>query len=611
MKRKNILLIAGLVFIMAIATGILVFRKSASNNDGNKLYRVPRVLIITTGKDGTGTLPEGVLLAMESFISHGAYARVNTRDALLDREYLAGFDILLMLTAIEYHDADRQYSLTFFEDLELEIIRKWVEDGGVLIAGDNIGRNLRNGADRISIYGRLEPDNWPLSACFGVMMSERNMEGFALYGDLDTNLRGELLPVLGPGSWILVPDSLLSENATILASWQNDSAKFPAMIMNFYGKGISILLPSSYLLHPSNEGGIWNAVQIDAFFQRVLKEFYQRFPLRVGMSPWPDAHPAAFAVSLNSDGKLQDYRHVFSLLAEKKVAPSLFVNGVLEQNIRDYLATTPHQLQSNGWRKTNMRDLTFSETVFQVELNEQEWDRDFSGFRFPYTLNSVWGMDFLQRKGYSYESSIGTDHTEAFYGSLFPYHLPVFQGQNYQVLDLLEISPVARDDYFYFRMIQEEEVVDPVALEQKAQVFSEYLRLFWKQNALARGGMMVYLGHPLFTGYNDTTSVPLSRLLDTVSRDNAWITTMEDIATRWRLLDEVIYTINKDRRNPDRFIIGMTMKEGTVLKGATLKLFTKPSKATAKTGQCHIKQKKDHWLLIFDAMPDQEITVWL
>lgn len=612
MKKKQLALIAGGVIILIMMVfGVRQLWQSKAESTDNDLYRVPRVLIITTGKDGTGTLPEGVILALESFMKNGAYTRINTRDALLDKEYLARFDILLMLTAIEYHDADRTYSLTFMEDLELEIISNWVQSGGVLIAGDNMGRNLRNGADRISIHGRLEPDNWPLASCFGVMMTERNMEGFSLHGNLADSLHGELIPPLGEGAWILVPDSILSANARVLATWKNDSTEFPALVMNPYGKGLSFLLPSSYLLHPSNEGGHWSAVQIDAFCSMVLDEFYKQWPVRVSLSPWPDGHPAAFAVSLNADGDLEAYKRTFGLLADKNVTPTLFVNGDLDEEIRSYLKSTPHQLQSNGWRKTNMRNLTFSETVLQLEMNEQVWDQNFSGFRFPYTLNSVWGMEFLQRKGYSYESSIGIDHTLHFQGSLYPYHLPVFQGENYQVLDLIEISPVAKDDYFYFRMIQEAAAVNPSDIEEKAELFDGYLRNFWQKNTLTSGGMMVYLGHPLFSGYNSTTIYPLGNLIDTARKQDAWITTMEHIAARWKIIDQIQISVKTLNKKEKVYAAEISMPPGMELKGATLRLLQKPKQVKALQGKARVVQQGGHWLMIFDATDGQRISFTL
>lgn len=607
MKRKYLWL---LVVVMMVL--ITVFAWSFFRGKGEKTadtsIRIPRVLILTTGKDGTGTLPEGVLLVMESFTSQGAIVRLNTRDALLDKDYLMRFDVLVMLTAAGYHDADRQYSLTYLDDIEQNMIRGWVEQGGVLIAGDNIGRNLRNGTDRISIYGRLEPENWPLANCFGVMLSERDMAGFHLGGDLQDSLRGLLIPPLGEGAWILVPDSLFSGQAKVLAYWTDDSLRFPALIMNRYGKGMGVLLPSSYLLHPANNGGHWSSTQIDLFCQMIMDAYWSRFPLRSGFMPWPEGKPAAFAVSLNSDGNATDYGRIFSLLKLKNITPSLFVNGTLDEGITQILSSRQHNLQSNGWKKTNMRDLSFSETVFQIKMNEQAWQQTFTGFRFPYTLNSVSGMEYLQRKGYLFESSIGVDHTQSFAGSLFPYHLPVFIGETYQVLDLLEISPVARDDYYYFRMIQESQVINEPTLQMKAMLFNDYLLDFWKNNALRTGGVMVFLGHPLFTGHSETTLRPLKNLIDTVERHNGWITTMEEIALRWKAAEDLEIHLASSAGSVSDFLVRVSLPGGKTIEKASIVLPVKPLKVNAFKGKASVQQANGRWLIIFDASEGQEIT---
>jgi len=613
-RKKAVAIVLALAGMTLVAALLILNIKSPAGDTAageEVICRVPRVLIITTGKDGTGALPEGVILTMESFLRQGAYTRLGTRDALLDKDYLAQFNILVMLTAINYHDADRLYSLTFMDDLELNILRRWIHDGGMLIAGDNLGRNLRNGTDRISMYGRLEPENWPLAEPFGVMMSERNMEGFSLYGNLADSLNGMLIPPLAEGAWILVPDSLTGESAEVLASWQNDSLSFPALLFNEYGKGATFLLPSSYLLHPSNEGGHWNAVQINAFCEIILDKYNRNTPIRFRLMPWPDGSPAAFAVSLNSDGDAHNYNRVFSLLRRKGIAPTLFVNNTLDKAIISILEKFPHRIQSNGFRKVNMQNLSFSETVFQIEMNEQAWNQSFSGFRFPFTLNSVAGMEFLQRKGYIYDSSIGKERSTTFSGSLFPYHLPVFQGETYRVLDLIEISPLARDDYFYYRMIQDDgETADMGKLAHKAQLFADYLHHFWTHNTPRNGGMMVFLGHPLFTGYNDTVVQPLGAIIDTARAAGAWITSMEEIARRWQLLDKTLFHITSGDRGKKQCTIHTLMPEGEQLDMATITVSRKPEKVRAAYGKVSVQEARNNtWQIIFDAFNGQRVEV--
>jgi hypothetical protein len=570
-------------------------------------YQVPRVLIITTGKGGTGQLPEGVILIMEKFISLGAYVRVNTRDALLDEKYLSDFNILFLLSAIEYHDADRQYSLTFMEDIEIKILSEWVHRGGVLISGDNIGRNLRDGTDRISMFSRLDPENWGLSECFGVMLSERNVEGLRLEGKITDELNGELIPEFENETWILVPDSLLNNQLKVLAVWKNDSAEYPAMIMNYYGKGMCFLLPTSYLLHPSNNGGYWSKFQIQTFCSYVVDQFYSRFPIRVELQVWPSGYNAAFAVSLNSDGSIENYRKMNDFLQQKKIIPTLFVNSQIDEEIIEFIHSKGLNIQSNGYSKIFMRDLSFSETVFQIEMNGRFWKKKFSGFRFPFTKNSFWGMNHLNRKMYLFDSSIGIDHTSNYIGCLFPYHLPVYQGENYQVLDLLEIGPISKDDYYYYDLLLSSEKADQSELFERAQLYHSYLQYFWKNYALQNGGMMIYLGHPLFTAYNDTTLFPLSNLIDTVQKDGAWITTIEDIAVRWKQLDQLKLNVH-GRQN--HFTIDVMLHDDQKIENLTLKVDKKPVKIKSVSGKSEIIMKENHWLIIFEAFNGQKIEVW-
>lgn len=608
MKAKRIVLFTVLILFLIL---IIIFIKQGNffktSEKAEYLYQIPKVLIITSGKGGNGTLPEGIILAVENFSRLGAFVRINNRDVLLDESYLADFDILLLLSAAEYHDADRQYSLTFMEDVELNILSKWVENGGVLISGDNIGRNLRDGTDRISMYGRLEPQNWPLSACFGVMMSERNVEGLSIQGHLADDLSGELMTEMQSEIWMLVPDSILSKDAQVFAYWTNDTVKYPSIILNTYGNGISVLLPTSYLLHPANNGGYWNVTQIAAFYDFILRQYYNRFPLRFDLQMWPDGHSAAFAVSMNSDGELSHYENVFNVLNEQKIIPSVFVDNNIDSAKADYLNNLKIQLQSNSMMKTNMRELTFSETVYHVEMNEIFWKRHFSGFRFPFTMNSFNGMVYLNRKKYLYDSSIGIDHANAFYGCLFPYHLPVYQDGNNQVLELLEISPLARDDYFYFNECIKE-IATTDNLFNKSLLYHSYLQNFWKNYALPSHGVMIYLGHPLYTGWNDSTLIPLKNIIDTVRNDGAWITTIEEIALRWNAFSSMnlnVYQVD------DHFQIRVFMPENVKIENVTLKMFQKPNKIECVFGKSKIIDNKNHWFIIFDASNGQKIDIWL
>jgi hypothetical protein len=609
MKRK--IIIGTIITLLIISVFVIIYREIITRKQKTEttefVYTSPRVLIITTGKDGVGNLPEGAILLIESFVQGGAYARIHNRDILTNPTLLSQYNILVLLSAINYHDADRDHSLTYMEDHELNIIKQWVANGGVLISGDNIGRNLRNGADRISIYGRLEPENWPLSECYGVCMSERNMEGFFLQGNLHDPLHGELIPIWETETWILTPDSIHSSNAEVLGQWQNDSLSFPSFIMNTYMKGMAFLLPSSYLLHPSNNGGFMNSSQIDTFCKFVLFQYYNRFPHRIELHPWPHAHSAAFAVTINSDGDIEQYKKLFNTLDSLSIKATLFVNSLLDDEISNYILANKINIQSNSWKKENMRNFSFSESVYHIEMNENHYNTHFSGFRFPFTMNSFWGMTYLNRKGYLYDSSIGIDHLNSFYGCMFPYHLPIFQDGYYQTLDMLELGTHSMDDYYFYKTLLQHELIDSLLIEHKSKIFDDYLQFFWKNNTLPHKGMMIYLGHPFFSAHSTTTLQPLINLIDTVTKDNAWLTTIEDIATRWNQIDKLQLKYSGSNKH---IHITPHLEELDTIKGLTVKLYEKPKKITCKLGNSYTKSDKNCWYVVFDAYNNQGVDIW-
>ena len=117
---------------------------------------LPRALFITSGNgDSRGSIAPGIVLAIQELNKYGIPVRLESRDILDKKDELLGYNLLILSTAIGYHDADRQYSLTYMSDKELENIRDFVKNGGVLIAGDNVGRNYPDGTDRITVFGQL------------------------------------------------------------------------------------------------------------------------------------------------------------------------------------------------------------------------------------------------------------------------------------------------------------------------------------------------------------------------------------------------------------------------------------------------------------------------
>jgi len=155
--------------------------------DNKKDYdtMLPRALFITSGiSDNNVLLAKGVVIAIQTLNARGVPVRLETREILYDYEQLSKFNILILSTFPGYHDADRKYSLSYMTDEELKNLNRFVKEGGVMISGDNVGRNFFDGTDRIIKYQKLTPDNWQLSETFGLSLAERNMTGYDIEGEI-------------------------------------------------------------------------------------------------------------------------------------------------------------------------------------------------------------------------------------------------------------------------------------------------------------------------------------------------------------------------------------------------------------------------------------------
>jgi hypothetical protein len=608
MKKKTILIV---VVASIVLLGIYYFIPSRTSQQAQneKSYMLPKVLILTTGvSEGNGILAQGVVIALQTFNKQGAYVKLDTRNILLDTAQLAQFNIMILPTSMDYHDADRKYSLTFLSDEEMINIKNWVKNGGLLIAGDNTGRNTLENVDRINLLRELTPDNWVLGACFGVSLKERNIQGYRVEGSIDNVLKGTFIAEKELEEWVLVPDSVYSKSLKSLAYWVDGKNKMPALLENQYGKGVAFLLPSFYLLHPANDGGYWSAEKIQHFYEYALKEFYSGRNHKVQLNPWPSAYDYAFCVTLNGAGNEQQYKRMLSFLDREKVSPTIFVNGGMETDMEKYLTDKSIQLQSNGFKRASYNAPDYPSMVRDILLNQNHWKRSFKGFRFPFTRTSFWGMMSLNDAGYHFDSSIGVDNLDAYYGSVFPYNIPVSHDMYYKTLNLLEISPTLNDDYhFYKNLVDMAGENDNQQQLNDALLFEKYLNNYWEYGVKPYNGMMVFIGHPLYTGYSDTTMIPLENLVKKIKSENTWITTTEEISNYWTALGKFQLIVSEEKS--DRIMIRMQGAEGTILNGLTLKLNAKPVNIKVNKGNYQLVEKHQQVYLIVDALAGQEISL--
>lgn len=582
-------------------------KKKNSHDFDSALYQLPRVLIITTGSsEGNGKLAEGIVVAIQSFNRKGAIVKLETRDILNDKESLKNYNILILSSAIDYHDADRQYSLAFMSDFEIENIKTFVAGGGILIAGDHIGRNYSDGTDRITIFRKLSSENWGLSECFGISLEERNMKGYEINGEIGESLTGVFKERSKNDLWTLVADSVYSKNLKELAWWNNDDNKYPALIQNKYENGMSFLLPSSYLLHPANDGGLWSATQIQDFYDFVLDEFYKNHQYKISLNIWPNAFDYAFCVSLNASGHPSEYKRIQLLLKENGLNPTYFVHGKTKKDVKEYLTSLDYNLQSNGFGIVDYQEASYPFVKKDIIDNKIDWDMDFTGFRFPYTRPHFLGLLVLNELNYKYESSIGADNINFFNGSVFPYNIPISNDRYYKMTDLLEISPIYHDDYHFYKSIVKTKIYQPNKELMDAKLFEKYLLNYWEYAVKPYSGLMVFMGHPLYVGHSETTIAPLEKLIERVKTDNAWLTDLNTLADYWNNLS-AIHLIVKE--NSNEVIINVNCPENVKVENLTLNMLNKPDKISVKSGNYKLLNKGSGYQVVFDASDKQQLIL--
>lgn len=578
------------------------------NNDAQTFQRhrqLPKVLFVTTGlTNGNGLLPKGAIVAIQTLNQQGAMVRLETRDVLYDKATLSLYNVMVLSTAPGYHDADRRYSLSFMSDAEMENIREFVESGGVLIAGDNVGRNLTDGTDRISLYQRLESQNYPLADCFGVVLSEQNMAGYAIYGEMSDELNGYFKEKSPPHSWTLVPDSLLSDSLQVLAQWISPNDTLPAIIRNRYGKGTAYLLASSDFLEPANQGGSWSAAQIADFYKLIVNDFHKQNHIPLQLNPWPAAHQYAFATTFNSAGAIEEYRRLFGLLEKEKLEAVLFVNGLVEEEVKQFILEKEINTQSSGYAYRNYRHMKYPQAVTDILMNENAWQSHFTGFRFPFTQTAPWGLMALNQHNYMFESSIGANNLNFFHGSVFPYNIVLSNKSFYQATDILEVAPVYHDDYHFLGTLNTNQ--SPKEVKKHILLYQEYLLNYWERAVKPYNGLMVYMGHPAYVAQNDSTLLAFKELIAAVKKDNTWIAGLTEIVQFRKQLQQLQFFVTEKGRKTQIHISG---PPETTVKQCCVKIDAPVEKASALSGNVEIVRDSAAVFLVFDARNGQVITL--
>lgn len=109
------------VLAMVLLTACQKDKPSTSSDEEQTLAsHLPKVLVLTTGLEvDEAALPKGIVIALQAFNTIGVPVRLESRDILFKPEELYNYNILIVSTAPGYHDADRQYSLSYMSEKEM------------------------------------------------------------------------------------------------------------------------------------------------------------------------------------------------------------------------------------------------------------------------------------------------------------------------------------------------------------------------------------------------------------------------------------------------------------------------------------------------------------
>ena len=606
-KKYFILIILIVAGLFVAGCGQNKTSKTAIPQDAKPL---PKALFVTTGvnfKLEDPALPPAIVLAVQELSKNGIPVKLADRNILYHKDKLMHYQMLILLTAKDIHDADREFSLSYMTDKELENIKDFVQKGGFLISGDNVGRNTYEGDDRILKSGVLNPENYALSEVYGMILNEVNIKNYAVSG-LKKPFENDKKAGYDDDVWIATGEKAISDKLDTLAIWHNGSKTYPAVTRNQYGKGVSYLIGLSDWLVPANDGGENSIAQIEKFYDFVAQDYYKQKALPVQRNLWPNAHQGAFAVSFNIADTLPPYKFVIKKLKGQQIEPTFFVSGTVKKEIRDFLKKQKVDLASNGYLYADYTSMDFADATQDILQNEAVWQEKFTGFRFPFTTPGYKGMLALHQNGYTYDSSISANHLDFILGSIVPYNL-VLAGQDYyQTTDIFEVAPTYHDDYFFIGKLKTGDYKTPVQLRNDVLRYGQYLQDYWRYAVKPNKGLMLVLAHPDLTGHNEQTFSALQKIIDTVKTQNVWLTSLPSVVRYFKDNERLSVLVKNDN---NQAVIYVKAEPDVRIKNYAVRLDFKPEKAVASTGTAEIKQIDDVYYVVFDAVGGQVVEIVL
>ena len=611
MKRiiAPVLIVSALIAIAYAA--LPLFDKKTENvkvhQKVDKASMLPRVLFLTTGTtEGNGEIAEGVSIAIQKLTKSGAFVWLGTREYLLQPERMSEFNVIIAPTSFDYHDGDRKYSLTFLSDSEMRNLANWVKEGGVLISEENIGRNTTDDVDRLSRGGELNNGNWPLSEVFGLKMREIDLVGFTLEDKNSGIWNGMIKDTLAEDEWAIVPTELISEKIKVLAEWKRGNEIYPAVLENNFGLGKAFLLTSTYMLHPSNDGGVSSVEQIERFYQYALSSLPGQSGMRYQINPWPDAHSSAGCITFNSTEDIAKYRMILDFLNIEDVSAGFVIDSVSTPEIISILNENKYaELISGLSSKNDFTGSTFSENSRAFIEIEQSTGLNFKGGRFPYRSSNFWGLMYASGNGYVYDASIGIDHLSGYAGSVFPYNIVLARDSFYKATDMLELCQIIANDFDYFQLPDSVTNYTELMQREDAALFSKYLLDFYEYVSKRNDGLIVFTGNPDYTAFSELTMKPLKDLIDELRKNNSWLATPLSIVEYRNNLK----TLKISSKGADKIVtLNVECPDGIVIEGLSIKLDSRPVDVST-SGKSEIKEVGGKYFLITDVKNSDEMTI--
>jgi len=585
-----------------IITFLVLFLFIQNKNIAQNSYKSPKAIILTTGDgDGRGTISDGIVLALQSFNKQGIFTKLENREILLKPIELAKYTILIVSTIRGYHDYPSPNSLTNMSDVEMKNISNWVKNGGTLVAGNNIGRNWLNFKDRIEEEKSLYQNNWGLSDCLGIELKEKNMLNYHLEKSKLNIWKNNFYTKKEIFKWFLVPFKT-NPNAEILSWWISEKDSIPGITLNKYGKGKSIFLPTFKLLHPIEDGGFSTREEIDKFYHFIVKTAIGKQINKIQISPWKDGYSTAFCWTFDDGGTVKQYQTIVNFVEKNKFPTLFFVTpDVGEQETKILKNSKQISLEGHSFSHPDFRTLSYFETKNEFLKNKNFWKKKFNGFRFPYVSNSFWGMYLMDEMDFKYETSIAVNHFDHIRGSVVPYNIPVFKDELYKTLNVLEISQIYNDDWFFYQKSLEVENYTKKMQNYDSKRFETYLKKYFNELVEPNNGVMVYLGHPMYSGISDITMNPLHEMASFLKTKNVWITTPTLVAERWNKLKNLEVTIEEAEN-----LMKLKIETKSKIKCLSFKLNKKPEKVNY-SGKHKIVEKEGTVYLVLDAEGEIEV----